>query len=554
MSSGWATTMLKQWSFVLCILAVSTFAAGQKKDEEPREKPAPRAERPAPRAERPAPRAERPAPRAERPAQPADRPAARPDRSDRSTQPATRPTTRPSQPTGGQGRPNQADRPAASRPGAGNQDRNQDRNQGGGRNQGGARNDRGNRPGSTPQRGPGNNAGGKGPQDRTRPASGNNRGRVTPPRVTRQVGNRTVSTDSRNRVREIKTKDMTIRRTVRGDRRIERTLPGNRRVVVVGRGRGFTERPYINRGGRSYVQRTYIVRGRPYAVAYRSYYYRGNPYYWYVPRFYYRPVFYGWVYNPWASPVYFNWGWGPDPWYGYYGYYFAPAPVYPSAALWLTDFVIGESLRAAYDARQDPSYVAGDDGSASASSGPTQLTPEVKQAIAEEVRQQLANDQQAAQSGAPTNTSDTPPALDPKNRIFVVSTGLDVTDDNGQECSLTPGDVILRTGNEVLDGDMVEVSVQSTKKGDCGSGSNVQVGLSDLQDMQNRFRQNIDAGLGQLADKQGKGLPTPPDTSTIQGEVPPPEPDADAQSEIDDEQQQADQAEKDVEQPAPNNN
>src|SRR5262249_40516574 len=140
-----------------------------------------------------------------------------------------------------------------------------------------------------------------------RTAGGNNRARIEPQRTTRQVGNRTVSVDSRNRVREIKTRDLTIRRTITGTRRVERVYPGGRRVVVVGRGRGFTERPYRTVGTRVYIQRTYIIGGRPYAYAYRTYYWGGAPYYWYVPRYYYRPVFYGWVFNPWVTPVYYNW-------------------------------------------------------------------------------------------------------------------------------------------------------------------------------------------------------------------------------------------------------
>jgi len=51
--------------------------------------------------------------------------------------------------------------------------------------------------------------------------------------------------------------------------------------------------------------------------------------------------------------VFWNWGWTPAayPWYGYYGYYFAPYPAYPSAAYWLTDYVMASDLQAAYAAQ-----------------------------------------------------------------------------------------------------------------------------------------------------------------------------------------------------------
>ena len=51
----------------------------------------------------------------------------------------------------------------------------------------------------------------------------------------------------------------------------------------------------------------------------------------------------------------FRWRMGgvgvPAPWYGYYGDYFAPYPVYPSAAFWLTDYMIAASLQDAYAAQ-----------------------------------------------------------------------------------------------------------------------------------------------------------------------------------------------------------
>ena len=43
-------------------------------------------------------------------------------------------------------------------------------------------------------------------------------------------------------------------------------------------------------------------------------------------------------------------GWGAAPWYGYYGAYFRPYPVYPSAAYWLTDYMVAASLQEAYAA------------------------------------------------------------------------------------------------------------------------------------------------------------------------------------------------------------
>ena len=158
--------------------------------------------------------------------------------------------------------------------------------------------------------------------------------------------------------------------------------------------------------------RTYYRGGHYYAYGYRGGYYHGGYYYGYVPAYYYGPAFYGWAYNPWAAPVVYSWGWGGAPWYGYYGYYFNPYPAYATAALWMTDYVISQNLQAAYAAQAEAS-------NANAAAGQSRmipatrmlrprvgteevvLTPEVKQAIADEVKAQLAAEQQAASAPAP---------------------------------------------------------------------------------------------------------------------------------------------------------
>ena len=386
-------------------------------------------------------------------------------------------------------------------------------------------------------------------------------------RTTRVVGGHTVSRDPRGRVREIRTVHGTeIHRNLRGGTTL-RTVHNGRIVYGDGRGHGYTQRAYFrDHRGRAYYQRTYIGRdGRVYARAYRGYYWRGHPYYGYAPVYYYHPGYYAWAYRPWPAPVYWSWGWGPSPWYGYYGYYFAPAPYYATPALWLTDFLLAADLQAAYQAGHaagvaDASQGSGDGAPAPASSNTTvTLTPEVKQAIADEVRQQIAADQQAAAgqsnsggdaSAAPASDSsdEPPPALDPKVRTFVVSNNLDVTGDNGEECSLSPGDVIFRTGNDVIEGtDNVTVMVQSSQKDDCAIGSSEAVSVSALQEMYNHFHEQVQSGMQAMAKDSGKnGMPQTPDTSTTSGEVPAPAADSDAASDLAAQQQDASQAEKQV--------
>jgi hypothetical protein len=180
------------------------------------------------------------------------------------------------------------------------------------------------------------------------------------------------------------------------------------------------------------------------------------------------------------------------------------------------------------------------------------LSPEVKDQIAEEVKAQLA-EEKAEASGAPSGPApvageQAPPALDPARRTFVVSADLTVVAD-GQECSLTPGDVILRL-TDTPDGDQkVNVSVASMKKSDCAMGKIVAVSVDDLQEMRNQFDQKLDSGLKTLASKQGTGsLPKAPDTTVTASSVPRPPADPAAAQELQQQQAAADQAESEVKQ------
>jgi hypothetical protein len=155
------------------------------------------------------------------------------------------------------------------------------------------------------------------------------------------------------KIASISFRGTTIRYAPNGARRVETFRSGNR-IVSMGRNRGFVERPYFQRGGRSYITRTYVVNGVSFARVYTRFSYRGGFLYSYVPTYFYAPAFYSWVYTPWPGPAYYGgWGWSTAPWYEHYTYYFVPLPYYSSPALWLTDFLFGENLKSAYEAQQE---------------------------------------------------------------------------------------------------------------------------------------------------------------------------------------------------------
>ena len=419
-----------------------------------------------------------------------------------------------------------------------------------------------------------NAQGGKG-QGGPNQHAGNQKPGHQPTRTTAKVGNHEVAKDKRGKVRDIKSAHgANIHRDLRGGRKVEKSLPGGRKVVATGKNSGYMQRPYINRNGREYVQRTYVVNGVSYTHVYSTYYYGGYPYYGYAPAYYYNPGYYGWAYNPWPQPVYYNWGWNASPWYGPYGYYYAPAPYYPASSLWLTDYLMAENLRLAYEAaaasgalEQNPYHVDQNEYASlgtlpgAAKETAAQFPAELKNQLAEEVKAQIAEDKAAAEksgaagsSAAAKSGEQAPPALDPKRTLFVVSSSIDVTGDDDQECELTAGDVIKRLEDTPGEDKDVQVEVKSSKKDDCKVGSKPRVLVSDLQEMHNQFREQLDAGLKKLAEKQGKdGIPAAPDTKTIAGEVPAPAPDSNAQSAVQKEVQDADQTEKEVESAGPSN-
>jgi hypothetical protein len=372
---------------------------------------------------------------------------------------------------------------------------------------------------------------------------------------------------------------MHIEHGVRGGRTVVSERNGAR-IVTRGHG-GYVQRAYVTRGGHAYYSRTYYAGGRYHVGLYRGYGWGGHMYYGYYPGVWYHPGFYGWGWHPWGAPIAWGigaWGWGGAPWWGYYGGWWNPYPVYAAPYFWLTDYLLASSLQAAYAARQeanadamgaDAAASAGDAGdgggggdAAPAATGQVALTPEVKQAIAEEVKAQLAAQQQQASQdtgggqasaapAAPAPTSDQPPpALDPAQRTFVVDSDVTVVA-NGQECGLTSGDVITRLTDTPDADQTVNASVSATKKGDCASGQTVAVKVDDLQEMFNHFQENITNGMSEMAKKQGTGgMPAAPDTGTQAGAVQPPPPDTSVAKTLQDQQQQADQTESEVKQEA----
>ena len=343
-------------------------------------------------------------------------------------------------------------------------------------------------------------------------------------------------------------------------------LDGSRRVsveradhshLVAERGRGG----YVDRGyhyhGHDYAARSYYYHGHEYNTYYRGAYYGGVYVNVYAPGYYYSPGFYGWAYNPWAAPIAYGWGWGASPWVGYYGGFFTPYSVYPSAAFWLTDYIVSQNLQAAYTARAEANAAAAAASGEQAGAAP--LTPEVKQMISDEVKAQLAlenseSTQTAQKQDVDPNSSGIGRLLaDGNPHVFVVGGSLDLTDAAGAECAVSDGDALQLVPPAPPNATAVNLVVLASKGGqECAPKNTVSVQVADLQDMQNHMRETIDQGLQELQAKQGKGglpqappsaqaKPTPTEYAAI---APPPDP-KDA-ADIAEQTKAADQAEAEV--------
>ncbi len=335
-----------------------------------------------------------------------------------------------------------------------------------------------------------------------------------------------------------------------GARTVVRTRPGGVVVVSNRYGHGYIGHPYRYHGV-EYVHRTYYYNGVVYGRFYRPYTYWGVPLNVYSPGFYFAPAFYGWAYAAWAAPIAYPWGWAGNPWYGYYGAYFTPYPVYASPALWLTDYYVAQTLQAAYAER------AAELANAQAAAAPAPMSPDVKNAIAEEVRRQIALENNEASAGAaatpdPGSSGIARILADPTSHVFLVSAPLDVPSSAGGTCGVTEGDVLQLNPGTPANSQTANLIVMSSKGQDCLKGTSVAINISDLQDMQNHMRETIDQGMADLRTKQGQnGIPAAPAAAKAEpvktefAAIAPP-PDPNVKTELGDQTKEADQADREV--------
>ena len=356
-----------------------------------------------------------------------------------------------------------------------------------------------------------------------------------------------------------------VQRGPLNDRRIEmtRTVPGGVERVVHYGNWSSVQRPISGRP--HYVQRTIFVGGRSYAAVYHSYSYHGVTLFSPVPAVVFAPAYYGWLINPWRQPVIYTWDWTGQPWYDYYAASFAPYPAYASADQWLTDYVIAASLQQAYDDQQSQD---GGPVASTVTSAP-QITAEEKAIVNQDVKDELAQEQQFAlnptkvdppqetaqdqkkEDLTPETTTVVPEALK-AHQFFVHPAPLEVQQTSGKTCSLTEGDMLYRKGDALAADNTVEVEVKHSRGGAshtelCAPQARVRVQLSDLQEMYNYRRDLMAEGEKQASTVgQKHGLPKGPNLKPTQLARGKADPDAGVGEDLKQLLRDADETERDV--------
>jgi hypothetical protein len=341
---------------------------------------------------------------------------------------------------------------------------------------------------------------------------------------------KTVSFDKRGKISSIRASNVDVFRGAYGQRTIVSRAADGSKIVSTGPHSGYVERSVVANNS-TFIQRTTVVNQRAYTSTFVTTSHGGLVVAGFVPPVFFAPGFYGWAYYPWAAPISFRWGWFGAPWSIGPNPYFVASPLYPSASLWLTDYMIADTLANAYalgndalpsdgDGGTDDSAAAdltADDNSESIqpdaihADATTPITPEIKAEIAEEVKQELANDNAAAANSSQVSFNVLPAVLRTPNHVFVVSSDLDVTTADLQICAMQAGDTLQLLAAPESDAGIVQLRVTSSKRMDCPAGALVSVSRQDLQDMQNSFQARVEAGLEKLRNDNGLGgLPAAP--------------------------------------------
>jgi hypothetical protein len=303
---------------------------------------------------------------------------------------------------------------------------------------------------------------------------------------------------------------------------------------------GFVSRSFVS-GGHvlySHVYQSHIWHRFGRAFAYETF----------VPAVRYPARYYAWALAAWPRPVTYAWSWQVQPWYPMYGSLFTPYPAYSSPDLWMTDYILAQSMQTAYETQAvapaaEPApqrapaapvpdsgfgMPAAQPGTVAPASPPSDLlpapaphatpaapiapppavTPQVKAQLTAQIKVQLQEQQAATAMPATLTTQSMPPALRPNHVFFQVVQPLDVPAATANShCSLSANDYIKRTGEMSNDDWMIPIVVELSRASDCPEGLRTRIGLNDLNAMENEQEAQVMEAMQAASKSMGPNGP-----------------------------------------------
>jgi hypothetical protein len=348
---------------------------------------------------------------------------------------------------------------------------------------------------------------------------------------------------------------MTIHHALDGSRHVLVEQPDGSRIVAPSRGVPYVQHPYIFQA-RAFDHRTFYDRGQLTHQFYRPYNFGGTTLDVYAPQRFYPGSVYQWATSRYRAPLVPSWNYVSTsaPWFTHYRDYFTPETSYSSPLGWLTDFVLATSLITAYDthrpaasqpsAPSNPAPAVPLAAGAAAPAPTAAITPQVKDMVADEVDRQVK--QESVEARASTQDKPLPEGAgsvveelnDREPHVFVVASDLDLVDPGGRRCMISEGDVVQVISAANRETSSAQAVVLASKGGmECERAAQVQIALSDLQEMQNHMRETIDQGMAGTSAGRSAATVTPAYAAAA------PPPDANAAREIEQQQQIAAAAE-----------
>ena len=369
-----------------------------------------------------------------------------------------------------------------------------------------------------------------------------------------------------------------------GQRVLESTkaMPGGGtfRAVRYGRGlNGVVEHPMKS----GYSSRTYVQGGRVlYARVYRQHTYQrfgqAFAYQSLVPAIGFSTAYYAWAARPWSTPVNYHWQWDREPWHRAYGNDFTPYSNYNSLDEWLTDYVVSQNLRNAYDswqaenapatqqpakqfppappaegprpywesqddrrpyweeepAENDPAAAEKDQSAKPKTSRKPEGSPRSPKSTGSQAAAAAADSppvlsgqvkaelnaqikRQLAERQAPAATSQTqdlPDSLKPGHTLFRVNTPLDVPSKVSGQLCSLRANDYIERTGDLDQNGMVPVKVKVGGATDCAIGLATQVAFNDLESMESEQQQALTDALVAASKNMGSGHALPQAPST----------------------------------------